>query len=253
MNKIALDLSGQTACVTGSATGIGRATALALANAGAKLVLNHYRQPELARQLELEIRDQGGIAFSFDANVADAADVARLFDEIDAQFGALDILVNNAGVLLEKPFLETTESDWNHVMSTDLKSVFLCSRAALARMVPRGSGCVINMASELAGLGRERFGVYCAAKAGVIGLTKSLAREFAPAIRINAIAPGPTDTAMLSIDQMSPEWQAKELAIPAARLGRPDEIAATVVFLASAHAAFFYGQTLSPNGGAWMV
>jgi 3-oxoacyl-[acyl-carrier protein] reductase len=252
MTKIALDLSGQIACVTGSATGIGRATALALATAGAKVALNHYRQPELALQLEREIRDQSGIALSFEADVANAAEVIKMFGAIDTQFGALDILVNNAGVLLEKPFLETTEADWDRVMSIDLKSVFLCSHAALTRMAPRGSGCVINIASELAGLGRERFGVYCAAKAGVIGLTKSLAREFAPAIRINAIAPGPTDTAMLSLDQMSAEWQKKELAIPAARAGRPDEIAATVVFLASAHATFFYGQTLSPNGGAWM-
>ena len=253
MSNITLDLSGQTACVTGSATGIGRATALALAAAGAKVALNHYHQPELARQLEDEIRENGGIAFSVDANVAVAAEVTHLFDEIKMQFGTLDILVDNAGVLLEKPFLETTEADWDRVMAVDLKSVFLCSRAALALMVPRGSGCVINIASELAALGREQFGVYCAAKSGVIGLTKSLAREFAPAIRINAIAPGPTGTAMLSLDQISPGWRAKELAIPAARVGTPEEIAATVVFLANKHAAFFFGQTLSPNGGAWMA
>ena len=253
MNRLSFDLSGQTACVTGSATGIGRATALALAAAGAKLVLNHCRQPELAQQLQREISDQGGSAFSFDADVSNATEVARMFAEIDTQFGAIDILVNNAGILLEKPFLDTNEAEWDRVMLVDLKSVFLCSQAALARMVPRGSGCLINIASELAALGRERFGVYCAAKAGVIGLTKSLAREFAPAIRINAIAPGPTDTAMLSLDQISPEWQARELAIPAARAGRPEEIAATVVFLASQHAHFFYGQTLSPNGGAWMA
>ena len=253
MSRIALDLSGQNACVTGSATGIGRATAIALAAAGARVMLNHYCQPELAQQLESEIRAAGGIALAFDANVADAAEVVRMFSAIDTHFGALDILVNNAGVLLEKPFLDTTEADWDRVISVDLKSVFLCSRAALTRMVPRGSGCLINIASELAALGRENFGVYCAAKAGVIGLTKSLAREFAPAIRVNAIAPGPTDTAMLSLDQISPEWQARELAIPAARAGRPEEIAATVLFLASAHAGFFYGQTLSPNGGAWMA
>lgn len=250
---IQLDLSGQTACVTGSATGIGRATALALAAAGAKVALNHYRQPAPALQLEQAIREQGGTAVSFDVDVTDAAAVERMFGEIEAMLGPLDILVNNAGILLAKPFLETTEDDWDRVIAADLKSVFLCSRAALSRMVPRGAGCLINVASELAYLGREQFGVYCAAKAGVVGLTKSLAREFAPAIRVNAVAPGPTDTAMLSLDQISPEWQAKELAIPAARAGRPEEIAATVAFLASEHARFFYGQTLSPNGGALML
>jgi 3-oxoacyl-[acyl-carrier protein] reductase len=250
---IKIDLSGQVACVTGSATGIGRATALALAAAGASIALNHYGQPALALQLEQTIRDHGGTALSFDADVTDAAAVERMFDAIETDLGSLSILVNNAGILLQKPFLETTEEDWDRVIAADLKSVFLCSRAALSRMAPRGAGCLINVASELAYLGRGEFGVYCAAKAGVVGLTKSLAREFAPSIRINTVAPGPTDTAMLSLDLITPEWQAKELAIPAARAAQPDEIASTVVFLASEHARFFYGQTLSPNGGALML
>jgi 3-oxoacyl-[acyl-carrier protein] reductase len=250
---IKLDLSGQIACVTGSATGIGRASAMALAAAGAKVALNHFGQPALSLQLEQAIRAQGGTALSFDADVTDAAAVEHMFDRIETTMGPLNILVNNAGILLQKPFLQTTEEEWDRVIDTDLKSVFLCSRAALSRMVPRGAGCLINVASELAYLGRDEFGVYCAAKAGVVGLTKSLAREFAPAIRINAVAPGPTDTAMLSLDLISPEWQEKELAIPAARAAQPDEIASTVVFLASDHARFFYGQTLSPNGGALML
>jgi 3-oxoacyl-[acyl-carrier protein] reductase len=250
---IKLDLSGQVACVTGSATGIGRATAIALAAAGAKVALNHYGQSALALQLEQTIREQGGTALPFDVDVTDAAAAERMFDEIESAMGPLNILVNNAGILLQKPFLQTTEEEWDRVIDTDLKSVFLCSRAALSRMVPRGAGCLINVASELAYLGRDEFGVYCAAKAGVVGLTKSLAREFAPAIRINAVAPGPTATAMLSLDLISPEWQEKELAIPAARAAHPDEIASTIVFLASDHARFFYGQTLSPNGGALML
>jgi 3-oxoacyl-[acyl-carrier protein] reductase len=120
-------------------------------------------------------------------------------------------------------------------------------------MVPRGSGWLINIASELAYLGRAQFSAYCAAKAGVVGLTKSLAREFAPAIRINGIAPGPTETAMLSLDQISAEWRAKELSIPAERAAQPEEIAASAVFLASDFARFYHGQMLSPNGGALML
>jgi 3-oxoacyl-[acyl-carrier protein] reductase len=119
-------------------------------------------------------------------------------------------------------------------------------------MAARGRGTVINIASELGHLGRENYAPYCAAKAGVMGLTKSLAREFAPAIRVNAIAPGPVDTPMLSLAHMSAEVLAREQAIPAGRVGRPEEIAATAVFLASEAASFFHGQVLGPNGGAHM-
>jgi 3-oxoacyl-[acyl-carrier protein] reductase len=120
-------------------------------------------------------------------------------------------------------------------------------------MTARGTGVVINIASELGFLGRERYAAYCAAKAGVIGLTKSLARELAPRIRVNGIAPGPVNTSMLSVESMSAEWLQKELDIPARRVGEPAEIAATALFLASEHARFYYGQMLSPNGGAWMA
>jgi 3-oxoacyl-[acyl-carrier protein] reductase len=155
-------------------------------------------------------------------------------------------------VILEKPSLDTTEEDWDFVVDTDLKAVFLCSRAVLPGMIDRGSGVVINITSELGFLGRERYGPYCAAKAGVIGLTRAMAREFAPAIRVNAIAPGPIDTPMLSLENMSAEMLERELAIPARRVGEPAEIAGTALFLASDLASFYYGQVLSPNGGAWM-
>jgi 3-oxoacyl-[acyl-carrier protein] reductase len=119
-------------------------------------------------------------------------------------------------------------------------------------MIEHGSGVVINIASELGFLGRERYAPYCAAKAGVIGLTRAMAREFAPAIRVNAIAPGPINTPMLSLENMSAEMLERERAIPARRVGEPAEIAGTALFLASDLASFYYGQVLSPNGGAWM-
>jgi 3-oxoacyl-[acyl-carrier protein] reductase len=246
-------LAGKTALVTGAATGIGRAIGIALGQAGATVIVNHLGRLEQAQQTVALIAATGAKAWAIEANVADAASVTRMVEAVLQRQGALDILVNNAGILLEKPFLDTSEAEWDQVINTDLKSVFLCCRAVLPSMLSHGSGCIINIASELGYLGRAGFTAYTTAKAGVITLTRSLAREFAPTVRINAIAPGPVDTAMLSLDQMSPEWAAKESAIPLGRVGRPEEIGGTAVFLASEQASFYCGQTLSPNGGALMA
>jgi 3-oxoacyl-[acyl-carrier protein] reductase len=248
-----IDLSGKVVCVTGAATGIGRAIAQAMGAAGAAVAINHLGQAAAAGELAECIVAAGGKAACCDADVTDPVAVERMVERVEAELGPIDILVNNAGILLEKPFLELSMQDWQRVIAADLTSVFVCSQAVLKRMAPRRDGCVINVASELAYLGRAEFTAYCAAKAGVVGLTRSLAREFAPHIRINGIAPGPTETAMLSLDQISPEWRAKELAIPAARAAQPAEIASTAVFLASDHARFYIGQMLSPNGGALML
>jgi len=246
-------LNGRTALVTGAATGIGRATALALGAAGANVVVNHLGRPEDAEAVVRELELGGSEALAVEADVSNSAQVARLVHAAQARFGAIDILVNNAGVLLQKPFLEMAEADWDRVLDTDLKSVFLCCRAALPAMVERGEGCIINVASELGYLGRAEYTAYTAAKAGVITLTRALAREFAPAIRVNAIAPGPVATDMLDPSVMSPEMIRKEADIPMGRVGRPEEIASTAVFLASDHASFYCGQVLSPNGGSLMA
>lgn len=244
-------LSGQSILVTGAATGIGRACARYLAAAGARVWINHLNQHALAEELVAQIHRDGGQAELIESDVASVDAVASMFERINSE-GPLDALVNNAGLILEQPFLQTTEETWRRIMAVDLDGVYRCCRHALKDMVEAGRGSIVNVASDLGFLGREDYVAYCTAKAGVIGLTRSLAREFGPAIQINGVAPGPIETAMVSLEHMSEEWIARELAIPAARLGQPEEVAAAVGFLLSSEASFFTGQILGPNGGSWM-
>lgn len=245
-------LDGRNALITGAATGIGRATALHLARAGARVVVNHLNQHRAAADLVQHIEEAGGKALAIEADVSDPVQVQRLVNAALLAVGQIDVLVNNAGILQEKPFLDTSDADWQRMMAVDLGSVFLMCRAVLPGMVAQGSGVIVNIASDLGITGRAGFAPYCTAKAGVIGLTKSLAQEFAPAIRVNAVAPGPVATAMVSLEQMSPEWIQKELDIPQRRLADPGEIADTVLFLASDLSRFYCGQVLGPNGGSVM-
>lgn len=244
-------LDNQRILITGAATGIGRACALLAAANGAQVWINHHRQGPQADALVDQIAANGGRARAVEADVTDVDAVASMFAQV-TEDGPLQGLVNNAGIILEKPFLQTAEQDWQRVMAVDLDAVYRCCRHALQGMQAAGGGSIVNVSSDLGFLGREHYVAYCTAKAGVIGLTRSLAREFAPQVRINAVAPGPIETPMLTSEHMSAEWLAKELAIPAQRFGQPEEVAAAVAFLLSPAASFFSGQILGPNGGSWM-
>ncbi|WP_119390062.1 SDR family NAD(P)-dependent oxidoreductase [Taklimakanibacter lacteus] len=235
-----MTLKDKRALVTGGASGIGRAIADAFAGEGARVT----------------IADRAEVAGAgFEARRVDVAkeeDVIGLLSGMK-QTGGIDILVNCAGILIEKPLLETSVVDFERLMDVNLKGVFLVGREALRLMVAQDrGGRVINIASELAYLGRENCSLYCASKGGVLSLTRSWAREFAPKILVNAIAPGPIDTPMLGIEMTSPETLAKESQNPLGRIGRPEEIAAAAVFLAGPGATFMTGQCVSPNGGAAM-
>jgi 3-oxoacyl-[acyl-carrier protein] reductase len=245
-------LAGKRALVTGAASGIGRAIALTFAAEDARVAVADCVPQEKIEAVVAEIGAAGGQAFAARADVADEAPVLSLFKAVLGRFGGLDILVNNAGILIEKPLLETTAEEFDRLIGVNLRGAFLVGREALRVMTRQGEGRVINIASELAYLGRENCSVYCASKGGVLSMTRSWAREFAPAILVNAIAPGPTDTPMLGAEFTSPETLAKEARNPLGRIGRPEEIASAAVFLAGPGATFMTGQCVSPNGGAAM-
>lgn len=246
-------LAGQRALVTGAASGIGRAIAIALAGAGAHVALVDRADEKTLAGVVQAIERAGGRAFALRADIADEARVLALFAEALPRLGGLDILVNCAGVLFEKPLLETTAEDFDRLMAVNLRGTFLVGREGLRAMVKQKRGRVICIASELAYLGRAEFSVYCASKGAVVSLTRSWAREFAPGILVNAIAPGPVDTPLLDLAGMSAETRAKEADIPLGRIGRPEEIAAAALFLADPANSFMTGQCISPNGGAVML
>ena len=240
-------LKGKYAVVTGGASGIGLAIATAFAIEGC-----HVTIADRASEEKLAAAASQAKAQARRVDVAHESEVTSLFDSVAKQ-GGVDILVNCAGILIEKPLLETSAQDFDRLMGVNLKGVFLVGREALRLMVGQDrGGRVINIASELAYLGRENCSLYCASKGGVLSMTRAWAREFAPEILVNAIAPGPIDTPMLGIGSTSPETLAKETQNPLGRLGRTEEIASAAVFLAGPGATFMTGQCVSPNGGAAM-
>ncbi len=251
-HRLNATLAGKSAIVTGAASGIGRAIAVALSQEGCSLCLVDRAPLDKITAVVDAIAAAGGSALAVQADVADEGQVISALANAASQLGNIDIVVNNAGILIEKPLLETTAGDFDAVIAVNLKGSFLVGREALRHMVKQRSGRVINIASELAYLGRANTSIYCASKGGIISMTRSWAREFAPDILVNAIAPGPTDTAMLEADSTPPETLAKETDIPLGRIAQPEEIAGAAVFLAGPGATFITGQCISPNGGAVM-
>lgn len=245
-------LEGQGAIVTGAASGIGRAIAIAFAGEGAHVAIADCAPRQKMDAVVSAIEAAGGRAFAVAADVSEETQVLALFDNALRRLEGLDILVNNAGILIEKPLLETRAEDFDRLMAINLRGVFLVGREALRAMRAQRRGRIINIASELAYLGRENCSVYAASKGGVLSMTRSWAREFAPDILVNAIAPGPTDTAMLEAESTSPETLAKESQNPLGRIAQPEEIAGAALFLAGPGATFMTGQCVSPNGGAAM-
>ena len=244
------ELAGKTALVTGAAQGIGAAVAKSLADAGGRLILCDQRH---TKETLNSIKELGGDVRQQIADVSSEVSVASLFKSISETEGSLDFVINAAGILSESKITEIPTAEFDRVLSVNLRGSFLIARGAAQIMKPAKSGRIIFVSSELAYLGRANFSAYCASKAGVVGLTRALARELAPDITVNSVAPGPIDTPMLGLENMSQEWIDKEIDIPLERIGKPSEIAAIIRFLCGPDAGFFTGQTLSPNGGAVMI
>lgn len=242
-------LKDKIALITGAGGGIGAAIAEAYAEAGADLLLADLNQTSLAAVAE-RCQAHGSRVRTVAVDVTDADATRAMVDGCVADFGHLDILVNGAGLLTESPIVEMDPALWDQMISVDLTSVFLCCRWAAPHMVARGSGRIINIASQLGIKGGESLVHYSAAKAGVIGLTKSLAREMAPSnVLVNAIAPGPVETPLLA--GITEEWRAaKQAELPLRRFGTVAEVAPTAVLLASDPGGNLYvGQVLGPNSG----
>ena len=248
-------LEGCVALVSGAAKGIGRAAALELARRGASVALLDIDDASPAAH---SICEMGREAMFLRADVRSEEELDAAFAELDLWNRRLDIAVNNAGILVEGKLTEMSTEDFDNVLAVNLRGAFLVGRAAARKMkalIPSpgiGECRIINIASELAHVGRSEYTAYCASKGGIIAMTRVWARELAPGILVNAVAPGPVETAMLGVESMSPEWRKKETDIPLGRLGQPEEIAETIAFLAGPESRFYTGQTLGPNGGAAM-
>ena len=247
------ELQDRVVLVTGSSRGIGAEVAIRAASEGATVAVHYRSDAAAARGIVGKVREAGADADCFDADVTDGADAARLIERVIERFGRIDGLVNNAGLTQVGPFLEIDPAEWDAVIATDLTGAFHTCRAVLPSMVERGSGSIVNVASRLGQIGVAETAAYSAAKAGLIGLTRSLAREFGPkGIRVNAVAPGMTITDMTTDLVDSEEGRRRLCDSALGRFGRADEVAEAVVFLLSDRASLFLGQTLNPNAGGYM-
>jgi 3-oxoacyl-[acyl-carrier protein] reductase len=238
--------------VTGAGSGIGRAIAEKLARNGERVVVNDLNG-ETAGEVAAGIKESGGEAATAPGDVSDVESVQRIVAATREAYGSPEILVNNAGFLQQKRFVDLTVEDFDRMIAVHLRGTFLCTSAVLPDMLSRGSGIIVNVASQLGQIGGIELCHYSTAKAGIIGLTKALAREVsAQGVRVNAVAPGPINTELVL--GLSEEWRnAKAAELPLGRFGEPWEVAQTVAFLVSDGAALYVGQTLGPNSGDVML
>jgi len=243
-------LKGKVAIITGGGSGIGRATAELFAREGAKVVVADYRT-DTGQEAVQAIKDAGGEALFVKVDVSDSAQVQHMVETALDAYGGVDILFNNAGVLLFGTVVDTEEEAWNRLMSINLNGAYLCSKAVIPRMIERGGGSIINTSSSTGAHDvNANIAAYVTSKGGVTLLTKAMAVDHAKdKVRVNAIAPGPTDTPMLR-DNLSPEeLEVFAATFPMGRLGQPEELAYAVLFLASDEASFVTGAVLAVDGG----
>ncbi len=248
-----MNFSGKTVLVTGSSSGIGAAIARDFAAAGAGVAVHYRGNAAGAETVATTIRNAGGTCRLYQADVSDTAQAAELVKQVQNDFGGLDILVNNAGTTRDTLLLSMSEEQWDTVIATNLRSVYAVSRAALRGMIRKRWGRIINITSVVGLTGQAGQANYAASKAGVIGFTKSLAREVASRnITVNAVAPGFIPTALT--DVLSEEQRAEIIRnTPLGRMGTPEEVAWAVLFLASERAGFITGQVLTVDGGLVMM
>ncbi|MFK2825726.1 3-oxoacyl-ACP reductase family protein [Bacillus sp. B190/17] len=250
-----MKLAGKKALITGGTTGIGRGIAIAFAKEGADIAINYFGTAEEAISVQKELEDEYGITVVLvEADITDEQQVESMIDTAVHELGKVDILVNSAGILTQMLLKDMSVNDWDRMIQVNLRGPFLCTKSILPHMIKNNYGRIINIASQLGQIGGVELSHYCAAKAGVIGFTKSAAREVGKyGININCIAPGPIETSMIkNLDHAWKEQKQKSLPIP--RFGLVEEVAPTAVMLASDPDGNLYtGQTLGPNSGDVML
>jgi 3-oxoacyl-[acyl-carrier protein] reductase len=241
-------LDGKVSLVTGASRGIGRSVALRLARDGAGVIVNYSDSVDAAREVVDEVKSLGGRAVAVQADVGRLASVVRLFDATFEHFGRLDILVNNAGVFFTKPLAEVTEEEYDRIFAVNVKGTYFCCQQAVHRM--SDGGRIVNFSSSTTALMLPRYSAYVATKGAVEQLSHVLAKELGPrGITVNVVSPGPTDTELFSSDKTEEDKRRFAQMAALGRLGRPEDIADLVAFLASEEARWITGQNVRANGG----